>query len=1147
MVPAMQTSAKPPSRATTSSRPSSRAWCLLLGCVLLVPTAVPSAWGAPAGIIETVVGGDNGDGLSAMNAIVDPRGLAICKRAAGPVADLYIADGKGNAVRRVDSVTGLVSTVAGTGAGGFAGDGGLATDAQLSFPLDVACDASGTIYVADGYSNRRVRKIDQSGHINTIAGDGGHDFSGDNVLATQAALTAYGLALDAAGNIYVADADNRRVRKVGLNGVITTVAGTGINGYAHEGGAATQEALGFPSGVAVDTLGRLYIADYGNKVVYRVANGIINVVAGDYIPTFGGDGGPATSAHLYLPNRITLDPSGNLLILDQGNNRVRRVDTAGIITTVAGNGSGGSTGDGGPGTSATLFPLRAIATDSSGNAYIGVSVSSAEPWSYDNRVRRLDTGGIIDTVVGIGDNGDGGPAVDAVIDPHGLGAGHQTQLADIYIADSHNNQIRRVDGVSGTVSSVAGTGVSGFSGDGGLATAARLASPSAVVVDRNGNLYIADQNNNRVRRVSSRGTITTVAGNGTLGFSGDSGLATNAALASPASIDVDAAGNLYIADLYNYRIRRVTPQGIIDTVAGNGTYNPLNPPGDGGLATKAQLAVPTGVVAAADGSLYIAEFGSHRVRKVRSNGVIITVAGNGNYGARGDGGLAVNAQLNGPFSLALDAAGNLYVGDSNNQRVRRIDVVSGVITTVAGSGSPGTEGDGGSAIKANLYPPNGIAVDASGNLYIAQPDSSRVRRVLLDASPPPPTPTRTFTAMPTAPATRTPTPLVTRTPTPTAVRTATPTAGLTVTPTARSTSTQVPRPTATQTFAPPTTFTTTPTAPATPPNFSTVTATPTVSVTLSGAIRYQRSGLDVGDAAVELTADPPPPGSALVVTQTATDEAGQFALHGVSAGAWRMQPRKVGGVEDAISAVDAVYALQAAAGLRGLRADEWLACDVSGDGQVSSSDAQLILQRAVGILLRFPVAQMCQSDWVFAPEPVAMAQQEVDAPRLSGGSCAPGAIVYHSLSSDAHGQNFSARAFGDCSGDWQPASMMSRAAARDLAAPSQPQLRYFRRLRGRVQVSIYVPQPGTFHALDTQLAYDQTVLGAPRVSQTRSTQAALVATNAQVPGQLAISLAGANAMRGGRVLRLDFTVNVPGARPATSSVSLLAGRVVQVQ
>ena len=1144
MVPVMQTSAKPPVRVFTSSRPATRAWCLLLGCVLLAPTAVPSACaGAPAGIIETVVGGGNGDGLSALNAIVDPRGLATCKRATGAIADLYIADGKGNAVRRVDSVTGLVSTVAGTGAGGFAGDGGLATDAQLSFPLDVACDASGTIYVADGYSNRRVRKIDRSGHISTIAGNGGHDFSGDNVLATQTALTPYALALDAAGNIYIADADNRRVRKVGPNGIITTVAGTGIIGYAHEGGSATQEALGFPSGVALDASGRLYIADYGNKVVYRVVNGIINVVAGDYLPTFGGDGGPATSAHLYLPNRITLDPSGNLIILDQGNNRVRRVDTAGIITTVAGNGSGGSTGDGGPGTSATLFPLRAIATDSSGNTYIGVSVSSAEPWSYDNRVRRLNAGGIIDTVVGIGDNGDGGAAVDAVIDPHGLAAGHQTQLADLYIADTRNNQIRRVDGVSGMVSSVAGTGVSGFSGDGGLATAARLASPSAVVADRNGNLYIADQNNNRVRRVSNRGTITTLAGNGTFGYSGDSGLAGSAALASPASVDVDDAGNVYIADLYNYRIRRVTPQGIIDTVAGNGTYNPLNPAGDGGLATKVQLGVPTGVVAATDGSLYIAEFGSHRVRKVRSNGVIITVAGNGNYGAGGDGGLAVNAQLNGPFSLALDTTGNLYVGDSNNQRVRRIDVVSGVITTVAGSGSPGTEGDGGSAIKANLYPPNGIAVDGSGNLYIAQPDSSRVRRVLLDASPTLPTPTRTFTALPSALATRTPTPLATRTPT--AIRTATRTASVTVTPSANSTSTQVP-PTATLTFAPPTTFTTTPTAIGTPPTFSTMTVTPTVSVTLSGAIRYQRSGLDVGDATVELSANPQPPDSALVVTQTATDEAGLFALHGVSAGSWRVQPQKIGGVEDAVTAVDAVYALQAAAGLRGLPADEQLACDVSGDGQVSSNDAQLILQHAVGRLSQFPVALMCQSDWVFAPQPVAMAQQEVNAPRVSGGSCEPGAIVYHSLTSDAPDQNFSARAFGDCSGDWQPA-MVSGAAARDLAAPSQPQLRYFRRLRGHVQVSIYVPRPGTFHALDTQLAYDQNVLGAPKVAQTRSTRAALLAAGDQVPGQLAISLAGANAMRSGRVLTVDFTVNVPGVRPAASSVSMLAGRVVQVQ
>ncbi len=1134
----METPSTPPGRVATSSRPSTSACCLFLGSVLLAAAVVcPVRADDLPGVIETVVGGGNGDGHSSLSAVVDPRGLAVCPRGPGGRLDLYIADGKGNRVRRVDGVTGVVSTVAGTGVAGFTGDGGLATDAQLSFPLDVACDANGNTYLADGFSNRRVRKIDRAGYISTVAGNGQHDFSGDNVLATQAAMAPYALALDAAGNIYIADADNRRVRKVGLNGIITTVAGTGVYGYAHDGRPAAQEALGFPSGVAVDGTGRLYIADYNNKVIYRVTNGVIAVFAGDYVPAYGGDGGPATSAHLYLPNRVAVDPFGSVLIVDQGNNRVRRVDTAGVITTIAGDGTVSSAGDGGAGTRAGLFPLRAVASDPSGNVYIGSSVSGAEPWSYDNRVRMLDSSGTIDTLAGISDNGDGPSPADAVIDPHGLLTGRQPWFNDVYIADSRNNQVRKLDGVTGAVSTIAGTGEAGFSGDGGPATAARLSGPSDVTGDAAGNLYVVDQNNQRVRRISSRGIITTVAGSGAFGYNGDAVLAVSAALASPTGVAVDNSGNVYIADRYNYRIRLVTPQGIISTVAGNGTYNPQGSSGDGGPATQAQLGVPTGVVVAPDGSLYVAEFGTHRVRKIRTNGIIITIAGNGNYGAGGDGGLAVNAQLNGPFALALDVAGNLYIDDSANQRVRRIDVVSGLITTVAGNGNAGTQGDGGPATDANLYPPSGIGVDASGHLYIAQADSSRVRRVLLSTAPTLPVPTRTFTPTPSVGATRTPTPTASRT----ATRTATPTASPQPTQTARPTS--PPSFTFTPTVAP----TSIPTLQRTPTPFGTPSATPTLSLTVSGHIGYQRSGLEVHDATVQLSADVLPRDAAPAMMRAATDDAGEYALYGVSGGAWRIEPQKVGGVEDAINAVDAVYALQAAAGLRGFRADEQLACDVDADGQVSNADAEMMLQRAVGLVPRFPVALLCQSDWVFTPEPAAMAQQNLIAPTVSSGSCQPGAIVYRPLNSDATDQDFSARAFGDCSGDWQPATTAVRSGARSLAAPSQPVLRHFQRLRDRVRVSIYVQSPGTFHAVDVQLAYNPAVLSAPRVAQTRRVKAALMATNDQEPGLVAISLASAHPVRGGRVLTVDFTINVPGTRPAPASVIMLVGRVVQVQ
>lgn len=702
-------------------------------CLILPGRSLSTAAAVTTGVIYTVVGGSNGDGGRATNAVVDARGLAACTRSQSLPADLYIADAEGNRIRKVDGATGVITTVAGTGVAGSAGDGGPALQAQLESPVDVACDANGNLYIADGH---RVRKVDPTNRITTVAGNGSPAYSGDNGPATQAGLTSYAVALDASGNIYVADADNRRVRMVDTRGNITTVAGTGVLGYAREGQTASQAALGFPNGVATDTHGRLYINDYNNKVIYRVTNGVINTFAGNYTPRFGGDGGAALQASLLFPNRVAVDTIGNVYISDQGNNRVRRVDTSGIITTVAGNGTVGSTGDGGPGTQASLSPLRAVAVDQLGNVYIASSVNSSDAWSTDNRVRLLNPSGIIKTVVGISSNGDGNLATNAIVDPEGLATGLSAGPQDLYIADSRNNQVRRVDVTTGFITTVAGTGVAGFSGDNGPAVRAQLSGPSAVALDASGNIYIGDQENSRVRRVDMYGTISTVAGNGTFGYSGDGGLAVNARITYPSGLDLDGSGNLLIADRFNHRIRKVTPQGVISTVAGNGTFNPQGAAGDGGQATQAQIGIPTDVVVAPDGSLYLPEFGAHRVRKVRSNGIIITVAGNGNYGSSGDGGLAVNALLNAPFRVALDGQGNLFISDYANNRVRRIDVVSGIITTVAGTGIAGAEGDGGLATLANLYGATGLAVDATGGLYLGQADSARVRVVIQAVSTP---------------------------------------------------------------------------------------------------------------------------------------------------------------------------------------------------------------------------------------------------------------------------------------------------------------------------------------------------------------------------------------------------------------------------
>jgi sugar lactone lactonase YvrE len=295
---------------------------------------------------------------------------------------------------------------------------------------------------------------------------------------------------------------------------------------------------------------------------------------------------------------------------------------------------------------------------------------------------------------------------------------------NLYIADKSNQRIRKVS-TSGIITTVAGNGTWGYSGDGGAATSAMLADPSDVAVDSLGNLYINDWSNKRIRKVDTSGIITTVAGNGIAGYAGDGGAATSAMLSNPFGVAVDAAGNLFIADSGNQRIRKVSTSGIITTVAGNGTYGYS---GDGGAATSAMLSDPYGVTVDAAGNLFIADSGNQRIRKVSTSGIITTVAGNGTAGYAGDGGAATSGLLSGPQDVAVDSAGNLYIADTFNSVIRKVST-SGIITTVAGNGTAGYAGDGGAAILAQLYRPFGLAADSSGNLYIADSYNYRIRKV----------------------------------------------------------------------------------------------------------------------------------------------------------------------------------------------------------------------------------------------------------------------------------------------------------------------------------------------------------------------------------------------------------------------------------
>jgi uncharacterized protein (TIGR03437 family) len=634
--------------------------------------------------------------------------------ASDPAGNVYAADSSNDLVVRI-APDGTLTVVAGNGISGFSGDNGFGSGASLFFPSAVAVDAAGNVYIADTL-NQRVRKV--SGKIiTTLAGTGNAGFTGEGGPAASARLNSPGgLAVDSTGNVYVADTLNDRVRRIAPDGTITTVAGAGLRGFSGDNGPATRAALNTPRGLAVDKAGNLLIADWGNHRIRQVsAAGTITTLAGTGSQGFSGDNGPATAATLNFPYSVAVDVAGAVYIADSVNQRIRKV-AGGIIYPVAGNGTRALAGDGGPASSASFNQPQGVAIDAYGNVFVGDT--------FNNRVRKAALGGKVSTVAGSGFykfSGDGGAAIGASLNgPQGLAA---DSAGRFYLADLRNHRVRRVN-AAGVIATVAGNGTQGYSGDNGPAAAAALNSPAAVALDAIGNIYVADTGNNRVRKIDANGTITALAGAGVAGYSGDGGPANIATLNRPGGVAADTAGNVYISDTGNHAIRKVSAAGVISTLAGNGVPGSS---GDNGPAAVALLNSPGGLAVDSAGNLYVADTANHRVRRITSGGTISTVAGNGTAGDTGDGGAATAASLNTPGAVALDSNGALLIADTFNHRVRR--VAGGVISALAGSGTAGFAGDGGPATAAALNQPLGVAVDSLGNILIADTLNDRVREV----------------------------------------------------------------------------------------------------------------------------------------------------------------------------------------------------------------------------------------------------------------------------------------------------------------------------------------------------------------------------------------------------------------------------------
>ncbi len=532
----------------------------------------------------------------------------------------------------------------------------------------------------------------------------------------------FAVAVDPSGNVFITEYD-QRIRKVTPDGIITTYVGTGEPGFSGDGGPAAQATINYASGLATDSAGNLYIADTGNNRIRKVTpDGMITTIAGTGKLGSVGQNVPALTAQLFAPVKLTVDPQGNVYVVETLDISVvavvRKIDTKGIISSVAGGGLDPS--DGVAATTAAILPL-AVSTDTAGNLYI-VDL-------HLGTIRKVTSDGLIHTVAGSSPNagfaGDGGPALKAVFH-----FGTQPGLAidktgDIYLADDGNNRIREIT-PDGTINTVAGNGLFRFSGNGGPAVDATLNDPIGLLGDSSGNIYISEGEAGRIRKVAPDGTISLIAGNHGNTYAGDGGPAIFASLGFPTYMTFAPDGSLVFADLTSCVVRSINQAGIISTIVGN---NICTIGGDGGPPLKASLAGPSGVAYDTAGNLFITDTYNHRVRVVRaSDGIILTLAGDGTPNFSGDNGSSLKAEVNTPEGVRV-YNNAVYFADSGNNRIRKIDLATLTITTVAGNGKNAYSGDGGKATAASLSLPLNMNFDTAGNMYIADTDNSVVRKV----------------------------------------------------------------------------------------------------------------------------------------------------------------------------------------------------------------------------------------------------------------------------------------------------------------------------------------------------------------------------------------------------------------------------------
>jgi hypothetical protein len=661
------------------------------------------------------------DGAASAARFRIPSGTAVDSS-----GNVYVADTNNHTIRKITSA-GVVTTLAGT-PGVFGFNDGTGPAAQFDYPQDVAVDGSGNVYVADT-GNDTIRKITPGGVVTTFAGTATVVGSKDGTGTAALFNGPYSLVVDSSGNIIVADTGNFTIRKITPAGVVSTYAGAvGILGSSN--GTGTAANFGSPSGVAVDSSGNIYVADSTNNEIRKVAaGGVVTTLAG--VATKNGSGhadGTGGSAQFNNPYGVACDSAGNVYVADTNNNTIRKVTSGGTVTTLAGTapviGSADATGS-----SAEFFNPVGIAVDSSGNLFVA---------DADNcTIRKVTSGGTVTTFAGVASPGsDDGTGTSARFwYPQSVSIDGSGNL---YVADVDNSTVRKI-APGAVVSTLAGSPKAAASND-GTGSAARFNYPYGADVNNSGNIIVADTQNDTIRNVTPGGVVTTIAGQPGSPGSTD-GTGTAARFNYPYSTAVDAAGNTYIADTVNNTIRKMTTGGVVTTLAGM----PQSPGSSDGTGSAALFNLPFGVAVDGGGNIIVADTYNHLIRKVTPAGVVTTIAGSAKIFGNTDG-TGSAALFYYPEGVAVDPSGNIYVGDTGNDLVRKI-TPAGVVTTLAGvplllGSSDGT----GSA--ATFSGPGGIALDPSGNLYVADISNNTIRFGQPTSFTPTPTPSPTPTPVP---------------------------------------------------------------------------------------------------------------------------------------------------------------------------------------------------------------------------------------------------------------------------------------------------------------------------------------------------------------------------------------------------------------